>query len=56
MLLRETDGVTTLTNTMAFRDQAGRDHMTEFDGQQDSLDDMEDILRSLLDADGADAQ
>jgi uncharacterized protein YndB with AHSA1/START domain len=47
MQLHETDGVTTLTMTLAFRDQAGRDHMTRFDGQQDSFDKMEDILRSL---------
>jgi uncharacterized protein YndB with AHSA1/START domain len=45
--LNEVDGVTTLTRTLAFRDQAGRDHMTRFDGQQASLDEMEDILRSL---------
>ena len=45
--LHETDGVTTLTMTLAFRDQAGRDHMTRFDGQQDSFDQVEDILRSL---------
>jgi uncharacterized protein YndB with AHSA1/START domain len=48
MELHETDGVTTLTWTFAFGDKAGRDHMTGFDGQQDSLDEMEDILRSLL--------
>jgi hypothetical protein len=42
------DGVTTLTMRLAFRDKAGRDHMTRFDGQQDSFDAMEDILRSLL--------
>jgi uncharacterized protein YndB with AHSA1/START domain len=47
MQLHETGGVTTLTMTLAFRDQAGRDHMTRFDGQQDSFDQMEDILRSL---------
>ena len=47
--LRETDGVTTLTMTMAFRDQAGRAHMTgESRGQQSSFDHMEDYLRSLL--------
>ena len=34
---------------LAFRDKAGRDHMTRFDGQQDSFDEMEDYLRSLLD-------
>jgi uncharacterized protein YndB with AHSA1/START domain len=47
--LQETDGVTRLTNKLAFRDQAGRDHMTRFDGQQDSYDMMEDLLRSLVD-------
>jgi uncharacterized protein YndB with AHSA1/START domain len=47
--LRETDGVTTLTMTMVFRDQAGRAHMTgENDGQQSSFDKMEDYLRSLV--------
>ena len=51
MELHEDDGVTTFTWRLAFRDQAGRDHMTGFDGQQDSLDEMEDILRSLLDVD-----
>jgi uncharacterized protein YndB with AHSA1/START domain len=48
MELHETDGVTTLTIRLAFRDQAGRAHMTRFDGQQASLDAVEDILRSLL--------
>jgi uncharacterized protein YndB with AHSA1/START domain len=46
--LQETDGVTRLTHTLAFRDQAGRDHMTRSDGTEDSLDKMEDYLRSLL--------
>jgi uncharacterized protein YndB with AHSA1/START domain len=32
---------------LAFRDQAGRDHMTRTDGQEDSWDKMEDYLRSL---------
>jgi uncharacterized protein YndB with AHSA1/START domain len=48
--LRETDGVTTLTMNMAFRDRAGRDHMTKHDGQEDSFDKLEDYLRSLLEA------
>jgi hypothetical protein len=48
MDLQERDGVTTFTRRMAFRDKAGRDHMTSFDGQQDSLDEMERILGSLL--------
>ncbi|HEV2361789.1 MAG TPA: SRPBCC domain-containing protein, partial [Acidimicrobiales bacterium] len=30
--LTESDGVTTLTDLMAFRDQAGRDHMEKTDG------------------------
>jgi len=50
--LHETDGVTTLTMKLAFRDKAGRAHMTKTDGQQDSLDKMEDYLRSLLDPTG----
>jgi uncharacterized protein YndB with AHSA1/START domain len=46
--LRETDGVTTLRTNLAFRDKAGRDHMTLFDGQEDGYNKMEDYLRSLL--------
>ena len=49
MELHETDGVTTLSTRLAFRDQAGRDHMTGSDGQEDSFDKLEDYLRSLLD-------
>jgi hypothetical protein len=37
---------------LAFCDKAGRDHMTKFDGQEDSFDKMEDYLRSLLDPNG----
>ena len=51
--LHETDGVTTLTNRLAFRDQAGRDHMTRHDGQEDSFNKLEDYLRSLLDQEAA---
>ena len=50
--LHETNGVTTLTMKLAFRDQAGRDHMTKHDGQEDSFDKLEDYLRSLLDSKG----
>jgi uncharacterized protein YndB with AHSA1/START domain len=46
--LDETNGVTKLTTKLAFRDQAGRDHMTRSDGHEDSFDKMEDYLRSLL--------
>ena len=47
--LHETDGVTRLTNRLAFRDKAGRDHMTRHDGQDDSFDKLAGYLRSLLD-------
>jgi uncharacterized protein YndB with AHSA1/START domain len=48
--LHETDGVTKLTVKLSFKDQAGRDHMTKFDGQESSWDKLEDYLRSVLDA------
>jgi uncharacterized protein YndB with AHSA1/START domain len=50
--LHEIDGVTKLTMKLAFRDKAGREHMTTHDGQQGSFDKMEDLLRSLLDPEG----
>jgi uncharacterized protein YndB with AHSA1/START domain len=50
--LQETNGVTKLTTTLAFRDQAGRDHMTKSDGQEDSFNKLEDYLRSLTDSEG----
>jgi uncharacterized protein YndB with AHSA1/START domain len=53
MDLEETDGVTKLTYRLAFRDQAGRDHMTKFDGLLANFDNLENYLRSLLDPEGA---
>jgi uncharacterized protein YndB with AHSA1/START domain len=53
MNLHETDGVTKLTHSLAFRDKAGRDHMTKYDGVEASFDNVEDYLRSLLDPKGA---
>ena len=47
MDLLETDGVTTMTHVLAFRDQAGRDHMSKFDGMEATWDNVEDYLRSL---------
>ena len=47
--LHETDGVTKLTSKLAFRDKAGRDHMTKHDGLEDSFNKLEDYLSSLLD-------
>ncbi|MGD0054150.1 MAG: SRPBCC domain-containing protein [Acidimicrobiales bacterium] len=48
MELHESDGVTTLTHRLAFRDQAGRDHMTKFDGFDASFDNVEVYLGELL--------
>jgi uncharacterized protein YndB with AHSA1/START domain len=50
--LREADGGTTLTWRLAFRDQAGRDHMTRFDGIEANFDNVEDYLMSLLGREG----
>ncbi|MBO0830052.1 MAG: SRPBCC domain-containing protein [Streptosporangiales bacterium] len=52
MDLRETDGGTELTYSLAFRDKAGRDHMTKFDGLQANFDNVEAHLRSLLEPNG----
>ena len=49
MDLQETDGVTKLTHRLAFRDKAGRDHMTKYDGLEANFDNVEDYLTSLLD-------
>jgi hypothetical protein len=40
---------------LAFRDKAGRAHMTTSEGQEDSFDKMEDYLTSLLDPAGTGA-
>ena len=48
--LHETDGVTKLTNKLAFRDKAGRDHMTKYDGIEANFDNMATYLRTLLDS------
>jgi uncharacterized protein YndB with AHSA1/START domain len=57
--LSETDGVTTVSMRLAFRDQAGRDHypaqgpqareLTSADGPGASFDAIAEILSSLLD-------
>jgi len=53
MDLLEAGGVTTLTYRLAFRDKAGRDHMTKFDGHEASFDNVEDYLSSLLEGSGS---
>jgi hypothetical protein len=35
--------------TLAFRDQAGRDHMTRYDGIEANFDQIEELLKSLVD-------
>ena len=49
MGLHEAHGVTTLTWTLAFRDVIGRDHMSKYDGIEANLDNVEDLLTSLMD-------
>jgi uncharacterized protein YndB with AHSA1/START domain len=53
MDLHETDGVTTMRYSLAFRDQVGRDHMTRFDGLEANFDNVDAYLRSLLDPEGS---
>ncbi len=50
--LRETVGVTKMTLRLAFRDQAGRDHMTKTDGFEDTSDKMATYLKSLVNPNG----
>jgi uncharacterized protein YndB with AHSA1/START domain len=45
--LHEAGGVTKLTYRLVFRDQAGRDHMTKYDGLLANFDHVEALLRSL---------
>jgi uncharacterized protein YndB with AHSA1/START domain len=54
--LHERDGVTTVTIRLAFRDQAGRDHMTTTDGYEDSLNKLEHYVRSLYTPEGPDSE
>jgi uncharacterized protein YndB with AHSA1/START domain len=48
MDLHESDGVTKMRYRLAFRDQAGRDHMTKFDGLESSFNNVDRYLTSLL--------
>jgi len=45
--LHESDGVTTVKWLLSFADEAGRDHMTKFDGIEANFDNVEDYLRTL---------
>jgi hypothetical protein len=44
--------VTKLTWRLAFRDRAGRDHMTKFGGIEANFDNVESYLRSLFEPEG----
>lgn len=49
MDLHNAHGVTTLTWRLAFGDKIGRDDMTKYDGIEANLDNVEDLLTSLVD-------
>ncbi|HTY71901.1 MAG TPA: SRPBCC domain-containing protein [Actinomycetes bacterium] len=51
--LSETDGVTKLRHSLKFRDKAGRDHMTKTDGLEANYDNVAELLRSLVEAEGS---
>ncbi len=53
MDFNEVDGVTTMTYRMVFRSQAERDHFTTFEAHQSNMDNVEDLLASLLAGDDA---
>jgi uncharacterized protein YndB with AHSA1/START domain len=46
--LHEANGVTSLTHSLAFRDKAGRDHMTKYDGLEANYGHVANYLKSLL--------
>jgi uncharacterized protein YndB with AHSA1/START domain len=46
--LREANGKTTVAWRMRFHDQAGRDHMTKYDGMEANFDNVESYLKTLL--------
>jgi uncharacterized protein YndB with AHSA1/START domain len=47
--LHEAGGITKLTHRLAFRDKAGRDHMTKTDGLVANYDNVENLVRALVD-------
>jgi uncharacterized protein YndB with AHSA1/START domain len=51
MDLHEVDGVTTMKYSLAFRDKAGRDHMTKFDGHSATFDHVASYLKTLIEGD-----
>lgn len=51
--LYQHEGVTTLTWTLAFPDEAARAHWTGTDGLEANFDKVEDVLRALLEPEGS---
>jgi uncharacterized protein YndB with AHSA1/START domain len=49
--LTEADGVTILHYRLVFSDQAGRDHMSTYDGLLANFDNVENLVMSLLASD-----
>ncbi len=47
MQLVETNGITTYTWRLAFRDAAGRAHMTKYDGPESNMEVLDAYLKSL---------
>lgn len=56
MDLEEANDGTKITYKLAFRDQAGRDHMTKFDGLEANFDNIDAYLRSLVAREGGESQ
>ncbi|MGD0852036.1 MAG: SRPBCC domain-containing protein [Acidimicrobiales bacterium] len=48
VVLHESDGVTTMTLSLAFANQSDRDHMGKTDGFEASTDKMAEYVRSLV--------
>lgn len=48
MQLAETEGGTRMSWRLAFRDQAGRDHMTKYDGIESNFEIIDGYLRDLI--------
>ncbi len=49
MVLHESLGVSQVIYSLAFRARAGRDHMIKYDGLVANFDNVENLLKTLLD-------
>jgi uncharacterized protein YndB with AHSA1/START domain len=55
MDLDEVDGVTTMTYRLVFTDKVSRDRMSAIDGLESNFDNVDDLLSTLVQAGGAEA-